>query len=376
MPAPGVLLVSLSARALAQAARRCGYTVYAIDLFGDCDTRAASVIARVVPPDGAGFDRGALLAAAREIATAHRPDFIVCGSGLESAPELLEDLGRLAPVLGNGTPTVRAIARPATLFPALRRQRIDFPETLTAGTIPADGWLEKAIGGCGGAHVRAARSGDPISPGHYAQRRVDGLSMSALMLAGGSGSAQLIGTCRHWCAQPELLTPFQHSGLVAEPSDGDTIDLLSQWCVRLATAFGLRGLCGFDYVLAPAGRPLLVDVNPRPPASFELFETDPPSAFSLHVEACRGRQRRPAPVAGSRAQAVYYAPGALTIPVSLAWPDWVADIPSPGARIAARSPLCTIRGEGADAEQAIEVVRRRCEQLAALVRETMAAESD
>ncbi|MEZ5445747.1 MAG: ATP-grasp domain-containing protein [Gammaproteobacteria bacterium] len=376
MPVPGVLVVSLSARALAQAARRCGYAVYAIDLFGDCDTRAASVIARVVPPNGAGLDRDALLAAARDIATAHRPDFIVCGSGLESAPELLEDLERLAPVLGNDARTVRAVVQPATLFPALRGQRIDFPETVIAGTIPADGWLEKEIGGCGGAHVRAARGGRPISAGHYAQRRVQGVSMSALMLADGSDNAELVGSCRHWCAQPDLLTPYQHSGLVTEPSGGDSIGLLSQWCVRLARAFGLRGLCGFDFVLVQPGRPLLVDVNPRPPASFELFETDPPSAFSLHVQACQGRLRRPAPVAGSRAQIVFYAPRVLTIPVSGAWPEWVADVPPPGARITAGSPLCTIRGEGADAEQAIEVVRRRCRQLAALVRETMAAESD
>lgn len=376
MPVPGVLIVSLSARALAQAARRCGYAVYAIDLFGDSDTRAASTIARVVPPSGAGFDRGALLAAAREIATVRRPDFIVCGSGFESAPELLEGLERLAPVLGNGASTLRAVTEPATLFPSLRLQGIDFPETMIAGTIPADGWLVKKIGGCGGAHVRPARGGSPVSAGHYAQRRVEGVSMSALMLADGVGNAELIGTCRHWCAQPDLLTPYQHSGLVAEPSDGETIGLLSQWCLRLARAFRLRGLCGFDYVLAPPGRPLLVDVNPRPPASFELFETDPPAAFLLHVEACRGGLRRPAPVAGSRAQAVYYAPRALTFPVSRAWPEWVADVPSPGARIAAGSPLCTIRGEGADAEQAIEAVRRRCRELAAWARETMAAESD
>lgn len=371
-----VLVISLSARALAQAAARCGYAVHAIDLFGDSDTRAASVSARVVPSDGGGFDRGALLAAAGETLTAHRPEFIVCGSGFEAAPELLEDLERLAPVRGNGARTVRAATRPAALFPALLRQRIEFPHTVTDGTIPGEGWLEKRIGGCGGAHVRPARGGRPLAEHHYAQRRVDGVSMSALLLADGRRGAELLGTCRHWCAQPTLVTPYQHSGTVLARADRALARLLAQWCGRLTGELGLRGLCGFDFVLAPSGRPLLVDVNPRPPASFELFESEPASLFALHVEACQGRLRRPAPAAVSRAQSVYYAPRDLAIRASIAWPEWVADIPLPGTRIAAGSPLCTVRGTGADAEQAIGVVHRRCQDLAASLRETMAAESD
>lgn len=371
-----VLVIALSARALAQAAGRCGYAVHAIDLYGDSDTRAASLSARVVPAAGEGFGGGAILAAAGEVLTAHRPDFLVCGSGFESAPELLEDLDRLVPLRGNGARTVRTVTQPAMLFPALLRQRIDFPPTVTDGPIPGDDWLEKRIGGCGGAHVRPARGGRSLTDHHYAQRRVDGVSMSALLLADGRQDAELLGTCRHWCAQPSLVTPYQRSGMVLAPVDRGLRRLLSQWCARLTGEFGLRGLCGFDFLLTPSGVPLLVDVNPRPPASFELLEPHPASLFSLHVEACQGRLRGPAPVAGSRAQAVYYAPQALAIAASLAWPEWVADIPLPGARIAAGSPLCTVRGAGADPEQAIEVVRRRCQDLAALLRETTAAESD
>jgi predicted ATP-grasp superfamily ATP-dependent carboligase len=73
---------------------------------------------------------------------------------------------------------------------------------------------------------------------------------------------------------------------------------------------------------------------------------------------------------------VYYASDATPIRASFDWPEWVADIPVPGTRIAARRPLCTIRGNGASAPQAVELVRARCRELAALLRETAAAESD
>ncbi len=154
MPNPSVLIVSLSARALAQAARRGGYAVHAIDLFGDADTRAASVSAQAVAAAGEGFDRDALLAAAREVIASHLTGPVVCGSGFESGPELLGDLARLAPLCGNTVQTVRAVTQPSSLFPALLQQRIDFPQTVTSGAIPADGWLEKQIGGCGGGHSR------------------------------------------------------------------------------------------------------------------------------------------------------------------------------------------------------------------------------
>jgi predicted ATP-grasp superfamily ATP-dependent carboligase len=326
---------------------------------------------------GEGFERDELLAAARGVIATHRPGLIVCGSGFESRPELLEDLARLAPLRGNTAQTVRAVTQPSSLFPALLQQRIDFPQTVTGGAIPDGGWLEKQIGGCGGGHVRPARSGGTIVARHYAQRHVAGVSMSAVFIADGGQSAELLGTSRHWCAQPGQLTPYQHSGLVTEAVDKTLTRLLSDWVSRLTRTFALRGLCGFDFVLEQPGRPLLVDVNPRPPASFELFETVPPSLFAAHVEYCNGGGLcRPAPVSGARAQAVYYAGAATPIPASCDWPDWVADIPVPGTRVAAGHPLCTIRGSGANAQEAVELVRARCGELAALLRETTAAESD
>jgi hypothetical protein len=38
--------------------------------------------------------------------------------------------------------------------------------------------------------------------------------------------------------------------------------------------------------------------------------------------------------------------------------------------------VCTIRGDGANPQQAVEVVGQRCKEMAALLRETTAAKSD
>src|SRR5215510_16511653 len=86
------LLVALSARALAVAARRAGRRGRVIDLFGDTDTRASAEASLVVDGDFAtGFDADALLAAAERLAPASSPPRfgLVYGSGLESRTDLL-----------------------------------------------------------------------------------------------------------------------------------------------------------------------------------------------------------------------------------------------------------------------------------------------
>jgi NAD(P)-dependent dehydrogenase (short-subunit alcohol dehydrogenase family) len=81
------LLVALSGRALAVAARRAGRRTVVADLFGDTDTRASAEASLVVEGDfDDGFDAAALLAAAERLAPASPTARfgLVYGSGLES----------------------------------------------------------------------------------------------------------------------------------------------------------------------------------------------------------------------------------------------------------------------------------------------------
>src|SRR5215470_17897462 len=86
------LVVALSGRALAAAARRAGCRARVLDLFGDMDTCDFADACLTV--DGSpenGFDSVALLRAADRLALAVEPPRygLVYGAGLESVPDVL-----------------------------------------------------------------------------------------------------------------------------------------------------------------------------------------------------------------------------------------------------------------------------------------------
>ena len=125
---------------------------------------------------------------------------------------------------------------------------------------------------------------------------------------------------------------------------------------RLATAFGLVGWFGVDYVLRD-GIPWPVEVNPRYTGSVEIHElaTGRP-LLPEHRAACEGTTISAGDIEGegrprSRVVAkwVVYAPRRLVVP-EMAWEDGriddpdaiVADIPTPGACIEAGEPVLTL----------------------------------
>src|SRR5262245_9389147 len=156
------LLVALSGRALAVAARRAGRRAAVADLFGDTDTRASAEASLVVAGDfDAGFEAAALLAAAERLAPAASPPRcgLVYGSGLESRPDLLAQLAEGRRLFGNAPATVARTKNPRAFFALLDRLGLPYPAI--SDTAPRDtaGWLMKRIGGSGGGHVEAARAG-------------------------------------------------------------------------------------------------------------------------------------------------------------------------------------------------------------------------
>lgn len=156
--------------------------------------------------------------------------------------------------------------------------------------------------------------------------------------------------------------PFQYAGNVGP------VDVAEPWGRELhrlgdvlAAAFGLRGVWGVDFVLH-AGRPHPVEVNPRYPASLELFDLAFGSTvMHLHAGAfgaAAGPRCAPAWVRQVIGKAVYYAPRPVTFPGSGPWdadlagePDpWrvpgFADLPDPGAEVPAGWPVLTLFAAG------------------------------
>lgn len=358
-----VLIAAVSARALAQAARRDGYAPLAADLFGDNDLRAAACAHERLP---GGLHRGirgpALLAALARLAEGRAPIGLVCGSGFESRPALLGRLARRHELLGNDAATVRAVKDPLKLAGLCRRLGIPHPE-IRFDAAPDGDWLSKRIGGAGGAHIRPVRAGRRPGRGRYLQRRVGGAPVSVLFLADGS-ACRVLGFTEQW-SSPRPRRRYRYGG-AARPAvlAPPVAQALTGAVARLAAGARLVGANSADF-LVDDGEFHLVEINPRPGATFDLFSG--PGLFAAHLAACAGKLDHTLPLpGGGAAAAIAYARAPLTIPPGFAWPEWAADRQPAGSPVAAHEPLCTVRAEAATAAAARALVMERIETILAM----------
>lgn len=368
-----VLVVAVSARMLACAARRSGIAARAVDLFNDADTRVCAEASAAVPAQGAGFDPEALLAAAQRLAPAGRGFGLVYGSGLEHCPAVLERLARGRELLGNPPEVVRAVKDPARFFGLLARLGIPHPETRLERPAQTAGWLAKRVGGAGGGHVHFLDDGREYDDCYF-QRHVEGRALSVLFLADGR-AARIVGYSEQWQAAVAATGQrFLYGGAVAlEELPPGCADELEEAVQALVQAVGLRGLCNLDFILDDDGFFHVLELNPRPSATLELHDGEG-GLFRHHARACRGHlpTELPSP-AGIRGHVVLYARRPLRVPPAVRWPAWVADRPVAGTAIGVGEPVCTLCAEGPDGaavRRLLEARQRRLEEEMTLWRRT------
>jgi hypothetical protein len=117
---------------------------------------------------------------------------------------------------------------------------------------------------------------------------------------------------------------------------------------------GLVGLNSIDLMVDDDGEFHLLEVNPRPGASLDIFDGEGSQAlFGRHVAACEGRfspgWHKPFQAS---AMSVVYAESLIQVPGDISYPAWLADRPAPGARIEPGEPVCTVMAQAADAPSA------------------------
>lgn len=359
---PSALIVALSARSLALAAARAGYRAVVIDLFGDVDTRRLATETLIVPGElGQGFDAEALIAAAGRVSS-RKTAGLVYGSGLESRPELLERLARGRRLWGNSPAVLRAMKDPAVFFGLL--DRFDLPHPEVRATPPAEmaGWLVKGVGGAGGGHVRPLGEAPPASATRYYQRLVPGRPVSCLFLADGR-TAQILGWSEQW-PSPDPDRPFRFGGAVQPARVPSALaGRIAAALLPLVAETGLVGLNSLDLMLDEAGGFQVLEINPRPGASLDVFDGEGPQAlFVRHVDGCEGRMTSGwRPPKGASAMSVVYADRLLRVPSDISYPAWLADRPAPGAEISPGTPVCTVMATaaGADSARALVLARGR-----------------
>ena len=348
-----IVVVAQSGRALARSAGRAGIPVHVLDLYADRDTDALARSVSRIGSIATGFRGDRLLDRLHRIEARERIDGIVAGSGFEDRIELLDAMARVGRLLGNPPEVVRRAKDPIGFFALLARLGIPHPETVTeapAGSrADGTGWLCKRIGGAGGAHVRPAEACCP--PGHYLQRQVPGRPHSLVFLADGRRAA-IVGYNEIRVQGGTGAARFRYTGAVTvpEPSVAPAVEDAVQ---ALVPALGLVGLCGLDFMLDEERRYSVLEVNPRPTGTFELYEdlgVEGPGLFQMHLAACEGRLPRTVRVlgAGVAAQEVLWASETFAIPDNLRWPDWARDRPAAGTRLQAGEPICTLHARAQD----------------------------
>ncbi len=360
MAAHCVLIAAISGRALAEAARRSGYIPLVADLFGDADTGDCAAASLTVKGDvRTGFDAGDLIETLEklEYSFSVKPIGLVYGAGFEKRPELLDALSKRWTILGNLPETVAELKNPMTFQTALRACGIPHPKTMIEP--PKDGeWLVKDIGGAGGGHIRRAR--DAIRRcGTYYQEQVKGRAVSALFVANGNEAA-VIGFSQPWTS-PGPDTPFRYGG-AAQPAE-ENPERLEAFAEAIRTStrrFRLRGLNSADFVSGESGWWLL-EINPRPGATLDIFDNDAIHLFARHLEGTAGMHAQPfSPYEETIASGIVYAEGdAFTVGCWQALPGWIKDRPRPGTVIGANQPICTVLAKASTVSQARSLCAER-----------------
>jgi predicted ATP-grasp superfamily ATP-dependent carboligase len=368
MPEPAaVLIAAVSGRSLAASARRAGFVPLVADCFGDDDTLAlARAHVRLRSRAARGIDAEELLQALERLAAPHSPLGIVYGTGFEDRPKLLGRIARRWRLLGNTPETIVRLKHPGSFAALCRDCGVAHPQTRVDRPADMGGWVAKRAGGAGGTHVRNAIDREAGRGTTYYQRRVSGSPVSALVLGNGRG-AIVLGFSVQW-ASPGEGRPFRYGGAVrpAMLSSGLSAALTSA-VERLASTVPLVGLNSFDFLVEDDAFRLL-EINPRPGGTLDIFEPGGGSLFGLHVASCGGAlPERAANLPGAAAACIVYAHRDVRSVPAMDWPAWAADRQRAASSVGSGDPFCTVSARAPTAAAAAELVKQRAAAILAML---------
>jgi len=355
-----VVVAGVSVRAIVQSAARAGFASYAIDRFGDMDTRAAARGWRRLPRRISGSSVSRCLEGLPRTP-------LVWSSPFENYPRAIEAIGRTRVVWGTAPQAIRMVRSPGWLASTLAAAGLRFPRVWDHPPGDASpGRLvvkrRKSGGGVGihlaGPHAPRAAKG---RRGIYYQEFVPGQTVSGLFWSDGE-TVHLLAVAEQLVGMPQFgATDFLFCGSVLPAQiDAEIEHQVYRAGAAVARRASLRGLFGVDGVVR--GQELYVlEVNPRWTASVELFElASGVNAFALHVRAFA-----PGLVGGQQGgdvcgrygfkgvwgRAILYArrPGIFSwrpvLPVGCNHAHgsaWLADIPANGRRLYPGEPVLSV----------------------------------
>lgn len=360
MSDPDFVIIGQSGRSLAASAFRAGVRCYVIDLFADLDTRQYAIEAHQINELSTGLVRQALKQIPLTAATAK----IITGSGFEDKPEIIDYLQANWFMIGNSSDVIRQVKDPLPFYGMLDQLGIQHPATQL--TVPhateKAKWLIKKKGGAGGEHIHYYSAELSYGSDEYFQEYQPGENYSTVFLADGK-QGKIIGYNKTWT---ENTTSFRFGGAVSLVQFPDALSKqVDSIVTTLVSSFGLVGLCGMDFIVHD-DKIYVLEINPRPTATFDLHENDQQNLFISHIRACRGElNTNYADSSVVCAKAIVYAEKDLHINIH-DWPAWVADIPCYGQVIQKHNAVCTVYASAQDADSTVKIVHNRLQQITRL----------
>jgi len=369
---PSLLIAAISGRAIAQSARRAGFVPLVADFFADLDTQDAAHACRKLDGDIARGINWPSLSRALEALAAESPSPIlglVYGSGFEDRPKLLTRIAKSWTLLGNDEATVARLKDPESFFGELDRLGVAHPATASKRPAKGEGasaWLVKRKGGAGGSHIGV--SGTARARGKvYYQERVEGRAISALFVADGR-EARVLGFSEQWTA-PSKRSPWRYGGAVSPARVAAAPEEAMVLAVERATsAFKIKGLASADFMVEGQSA-LLLEINPRPGATVDIFDSPAHPLIGLHLDAVmRAKFPRAAlSLEGAMASAIVFAHKRVAVPLAMSWPVWVGDRPRPGEIIDKNRPICTVWARAGTKARAKSLVEARTKTVLACI---------
>jgi len=275
-----ILIIGASARAAAQASRRAGLEVAALDLFVDRDLRSIAECETIREYPASIVEQAK-----------HWPNHAVmfCG-GMENFPDVVAELEKKHEIIGPNASQITSLRRLRNWQSWATNPGCDdwlrFPETHTEANGECDFnggkiWLMKSHRGAGGMQVRRCHSSESFEASHsYIQRFVPGRVLGIVFRCFPQNTT-ILGVTRNLTPGELLqgkstaseLPPFLYAGSVGPlhlQTERETN--LSEWIDSISVSVNYRGLLQADFVEGADGRLYLLEINPRWTAGMEIIE--------------------------------------------------------------------------------------------------------
>ena len=365
--------MAVSGRALAASARRAGFVPLVADFFADADTRQIAHSCYKLDDLKRGFQWKALAPALEALAEAAPSPLlgVVYGSGFEDRPTLLAKIAERWPLLGNGPSVVERVKSPEVLFTELARLGIPHPRTVMDPAAAGSGWLAKRQGGAGGSHVVTS---------HAAAAGKTEVNKRPHLLSGEVGRPPGVGPVRRNRDQRSGARLQRAVGGPDRPCEvalwrrgaarraiARTLEARLTYTVeRVAQCFDLKGLGSADFLVNGEDFHLL-EINPRPGATLDIFDSEAEPLLRIHLEAVLDNRLPTAlrNLPAATAAAIVYATEPITVSQTMIWPDWTFDRPHIGERIDKDRPICTVWARSRTKVEARRLVDERIESILA-----------